>query len=42
LIRPNTSDVIAPSQPIRSDERHFKQRAWPHRSPVQKENDEYH
>jgi hypothetical protein len=32
----STSGVIAASQPIRSDERNFKKRAWPHRSPVRR------
>jgi hypothetical protein len=36
LIRRRTSGVIAPSQPIRSDDRCCKKRAWPHRSPVRR------
>jgi hypothetical protein len=34
LIPGAPSGVIAPSQPIRSEERYYKKRPWPHRSPV--------
>jgi carbonic anhydrase len=36
LFRRSTSGVIAASQPIRSDERLFEKRAWPHGSPVRR------
>ena|ERR1700691_1459744 len=34
LICRSTAGVIAPSQPILSEEQHFERRAWAHRSPV--------
>ena len=42
LIRCNTSGVMAPSRPIRSDERHCKKAGLPEPFARQEENDEYY